>query len=62
MNALIAKAQTSKTAQLKEMAITLAADLRDEATLVLEAVMNILEGRLPEAEFVSFCEEVEAAI
>lgn len=61
MNAIIAKAQIANTAQLKEMSVSLMADVRDEATLVLDAVLTILENRLPETEFVSFCEELEAA-
>lgn len=61
MNALIAKATVAKTSQIKEMLNALSADLSNEATTVTDALLTILEGRVTEAEFVSFCEELEAA-
>lgn len=47
------------TASLKEMAAKLYVDMRDEASIVLSAVLDALMLRLPEAEFVSFCEALE---
>ena len=61
-NALAAKAQTSKTEQIKEMAMLLVNDMQDGAEIVLDTLLSILEGRLPGAEFVSFCDELEAVM
>ena len=61
MNAIIAKATVAKTAQIKEMAVTLMTDVSDEATMVIGALLSILEARMAEDEFVNFCEELEAA-
>ena len=41
---------------LKDMAAKLMNDQRAGTEIVLSAVMDSLMGRLPEAEFVSFCE------
>lgn len=61
METIVAKATFAKTAQIKEMLFKLASDLSGEATIVTDALLTVLEGRLPENEFISFCEELEAA-
>lgn len=61
-NAIVAKATVAKTAQVKEMALMLINDHQDGADIVLDAVLSILEARLTEGQFVSFCEELEAAM
>lgn len=62
MNQIIATAQTCKTAQIKEMARALMNDLSEEASMVLNALLSILEARLPEAEFIAICEELDDSI
>lgn len=60
MNALTAKIAALSTAQLCEVAKAMFADVRDEATEVLDACLAELERRLPSAEFVAFCDTVAA--
>lgn len=61
MNAIIAKASVAKTSQVMEMLKALASDFSAEATIVTDGLLTLLEARLPEDQFVSFCEELEAA-
>lgn len=58
MNAKIAGLSVSV---LRDMAKALVADMRDEAGIVLSATLSRLEAIMPEADFVAFCEELEAA-
>ena len=43
---------------LKEMAINLMSDYTTEATLVFTFVMNEIEDRMPENEFLEFCDSL----
>lgn len=54
------KAQVAKlaVAQLKEMAARLMSDYREGTDLVFQVVMGALETRLPEAEFLAFCDSL----
>jgi hypothetical protein len=54
MDKLIARIEQMKTAQIKEACIEVDADLSDEATIVLDAMLSVLAKRLPEAAFVAF--------
>ena len=54
MDKLIARIERMKTAQIKEACIEVDADLSDEATIVLDAMLSVLAKRLPEAAFVAF--------
>lgn len=56
MDKLTAKISTLTTEMLKDMAIRLNSDFRDGADLVQSAVMDALMARMPEAEFVQFCD------
>ena len=56
MEAIQNKVATLKTEMLTEMAQSLVDDMRNEADVVLNAVMNELEARMSEKDFVSFCE------
>lgn len=60
MEAINAKIAGLTIKTLKEMAIALFSDAREESGIVLSAVLDRLMAVMPEAEFVSFCEEVEA--
>lgn len=43
---------------LKEMAIALFNDDRDGSEIVLSAVLSALQVKLPEVEFVAFCDAI----
>lgn len=58
MEKMIARLQTVKTSQLKEMAVLLNEDFSNEATIVSNAVLDVLMARLPEEEFVEFCDSL----
>lgn len=57
---LNAKVASQSTASLKKIATAMNSDIRDESSIVLSAALDALMARLPEAEFVSFCSELEA--
>ena len=54
-----AKINARTTASLMEMAAALYTDARAEASLVLSSVLDVLMARLPEPDFVTFCEKLE---
>jgi DNA-directed RNA polymerase specialized sigma24 family protein len=56
MEKITAKITGLTTEMLKDMAARLTDDFRDGADLVQSAVLDALMSRLPEAEFVAFCE------
>ena len=56
MNALTAKTAALSTAQLRDVIANLWSDFREEAATVFDAALVELERRLPEGEFVAFCE------
>lgn len=58
MNAIISKLNQLNNEQLKDAVAKLAADFRDGADVVFNAALEILESRLPEAEFVDFCDAI----
>ena len=58
MQAIIAKLQQLNNEQLKEAVAKLATDFRDGADLVFDAALGVLEARLPESEFVAFCDAI----
>jgi hypothetical protein len=55
-----AKIQSQSVSSLKEMAKKLFADTREGADMVFSAVLDALMNRIPEDEFIAFCEEMEA--
>src|ERR1700744_6385690 len=58
MNKIAAKVSKLSTEMLKDMAAKLNDDFRDGADLVQSAVLDALMARLPEAEFVAFCDSL----
>lgn len=58
MDKINARVASLAVKQLKEMAIKLFTDERDGAEIVFSAVLGELEGRMPEADFVAFCESM----
>jgi len=56
-----AKVSSLNVPMLKEIALKMMAEPRAEADMVLSAALDALMAKLPEAEFVAFCEEMEAA-
>lgn len=57
-NALTEKLSKLNTDQVAEIAARLSKDYSDEAGIVLEAAMQVLESRMPEADYVRFCEKL----
>lgn len=55
-NKLNAKIARLSVAMLKEMAANLQNDHRDGTDVLLSAVLDALMGRLPDDEFIAFCE------
>lgn len=49
------KIAAQSTSQLKKIAAELANDFRDGAEVVYAKVLDALELRLPETEFIEFC-------
>ena len=60
MNAIIAKLNVLKTAQIIEITDALAGRFDDEAGIVTDAALNILERRMLEAEFIAYCDKLAA--
>jgi len=58
MEKIEAKVAALPTKTLKEMVVKLFNDTREGSEIVLSAVLNTLEKRLPEAEFVALCEAI----
>jgi hypothetical protein len=56
MEAIAARTESLSIAKLQEMAQLLNDDFREGADMVMSAVINALEAKMPEAEFVAFCE------
>ena len=44
--------------QLSEVVASLSRDMRDEADVVFSAALEVLEGKMPEADFVRFCDKL----
>lgn len=58
MDKISAKVSALPTKALKEMAIALFNDTREGSEIVLSAVLSALEAKLPETEFVAFCDAI----
>lgn len=58
MEKIIAKVQPLNVKTLKEMATKLNQDLSTEASIVLDAVMDALMGKMEENEFVAFADSL----
>ena len=56
MNKLTSRIQTLSTEMLKDIAQKLNGDFRDGADEAQSAVLDELMARLPETDFVAFCE------
>ena len=56
METIAARTESLSIAKLQEMAQLLNDDFREGADMVMSAVINALEAKMPEAEFVAFCE------
>lgn len=59
MNQLSARTATLSVSKLQEMAKLLINDFQEGADQVLSAVLNALEAKMPEAEFVAFAEALD---
>lgn len=53
-----ARVSGQSVAKLQEMATLLADDFREGSDYVMAAVLRALEGAMPEAAFLAFCETI----
>lgn len=58
MEKIIEKLNTKGTAQLKQMAQLLMTNSDEGAGVVFVAVLNVLEARMKESDFVAFCDNL----
>jgi len=57
-NAITARLSSLSTDEIADIAAKMANNPSDEATIVLEAALNVLEIKMTEADFVRFCEKL----
>lgn len=60
MEKIITKLEALSVPSLKDMATKLMVDTRPEADVVMSALLDVLMLKTSEADFVSFCEMLEA--
>lgn len=58
MDKINAKVSKLSVPMLKDMAVKLFSDTREGSDVVMSAVLNQLEARMPGAEFVAFCDAI----
>lgn len=58
MDKINAKVSALPVKTLKEMAVKLFNDTREGSEIVLSAVLTALEAKIPEADFVAFCDAI----
>ena len=58
MDKINAKVSALPLKTLKEMAVALFNDSREGSEIVLSAVLSALEAKMPETEFVAFCDAI----
>ncbi len=46
--------------ELAEIAAKMSADFSNEAGIILEATLAVLEKKMPEADFIRFCDKLAA--
>lgn len=61
MNALTARLETMTTAELTDICRGLMNDFRDGADAVFDAAFRLAQSRMTSAEFIVFCNQLEAA-
>jgi hypothetical protein len=59
MTKIETKVSGIEISQLKEMAAILSNDMQDGAEIVYASVLNELMARMPENEFVAFCDGLD---
>ena len=57
-NALTEKLAKMNINELAEIVGRLMNDTRSEATTVIDAALSVMESKMPEADFVRFCEKL----
>jgi hypothetical protein len=58
MNAIQNKIKSMSASEIKDIISSLARDERDEAGIVLEAALDVLERKIREKEFIEFCDSI----
>jgi len=57
-NAITARLSSLSIAEIADIAANMANTVSDEATIVLDAALSVLEIKMTEADFVRFCEKL----
>lgn len=57
-NKIIAELQSLDVEMTKEIITKLSSDTRSEADIVLSLALDVLMTKIPESEFLSFCEKL----
>lgn len=57
-NALTEKLSKLNIDELAEIVGRMMSDTRSEATAVIDAALSVMESKMPEADFVRFCEKL----
>lgn len=57
-NALTEKLSKLNIDELAEIVGRMMNDTRSEATVVIDAALSVMESKMPEADFVRFCEKL----
>jgi hypothetical protein len=57
-NAITARLSSLSIAEIADIAAKMANTVSDEATIVLDAALSVLETKMTEADFVRFCEKL----
>ncbi len=60
MNAIANKLSLLSLEEVADIAARMNADTSNEAGIVLEAALEVLETKMPEADFVRFCDKLAA--
>jgi len=57
-NAITARLSSLSIAEIADIAAKMANTVSDEATIVLDAALSVLETKMTEADFVRLCEKL----
>ena len=60
MNAIANKLSLLSLEEVADIAARMNADTSNEAGIVLEAALEVLETKMPEADFIRFCDKLAA--
>ena len=58
MNEIINKLSTLSVEEVAEIAARMFNETASEAAIILDAALSVLESKMPEADFIRFCEKM----